>query len=873
MVPKVFLGRLSLVMAILFLRVTGYSQTGVLRVDHSYSPPWWQTLVCLPDDPVKTLVGREGQVFGDYDYKGPRDFSFSVLFDGQQPAGWKSQQLVTARAPITNTFKRSGKIEIEEETFLQIPAGEPLNSIVRYDSRRVLRGFSKPSVVCDPAFADVALGLKGLSGEGLVEFHIKVQPGAVHPIALGFCEGKWEVAGQRMMRINVEGARQKDIDPVRDFGAKKPGVYTFDARDADQDGILTVVVSNMPGTLDRDAFVNALWMFDGKAPDVASIIAGKENKRAVLYAPAAEVLMPARRYHILVRLTNKGGAAETFHPVLRYQGVEALRREGGVLLVGDETVVSCSAGIGQLSNDSIHVSGKEKDSFQIAHLELPGIPLKAGEVKELSITVSRFYGAGKKYEASVVTSRKELQTATAWWQRNSPSAAAITVPDKGVQAMIESSIRNIFQARDVRKGNKSFHVGPTVYRGLWLADGSFLLEVATMLNYVKDVRSCIDYLTHYQLPDGGFEMITTFHKENGLVPFMLVRHAMLTQDKKWMEENWGVVEGCLKRIRHLRDEAMKDPSKSYYGLLPHGNVDGGIQHGNDYSNTEWCLSGMKWAISAAKWLGKGAQAAAWQSEYDDFFNTFLTMARRDMRKDDKGNLYLPVMIHNEDSFPPAKGQWAFCQSVYPGQIFDATDETRQMAAGTVDMLHDHREEGLVLNTGWMEQGLWTYFSSFYGHALQWIGKTKEIPQLLYDYANHSSPTMVWREEQKPQGKGNDEVGDMPHNWASAEFVRMVAHMIQLDRGNELHLFEALPAQWVRPGNVTALDGIRTPFGLIHLRLAVNAAGDAAQLSLRFDDRDHLPAKVVVHKENWTSAGGKTELQGAAVINLNIPLHK
>jgi hypothetical protein len=54
------------------------SQSAVLTVDHQYSPPWWQTLVCLPDDPVKTLVGREGQIFGDYDYKGPRDFSFAI---------------------------------------------------------------------------------------------------------------------------------------------------------------------------------------------------------------------------------------------------------------------------------------------------------------------------------------------------------------------------------------------------------------------------------------------------------------------------------------------------------------------------------------------------------------------------------------------------------------------------------------------------------------------------------------------------------------------------------------------------------------------------------------------------------------------------
>jgi hypothetical protein len=247
------------------------------------------------------------------------------------------------------------------------------------------------------------------------------------------------------------------------------------------------------------------------------------------------------------------------------------------------------------------------------------------------------------------------------------------------------------------------------------------------------------------------------------------------------------------------------------------------------------------------------------------------MARKDLREDDKGNTYLPVMIHNEDSFPPQKGQWAFCQSVYPGQIFDATEETRRIAQGTVDMLHDHREEGLVLNTGWMDQGLWTYFSSFYGHALQWLGKTKEIPQLLYDYANHSSPTMVWREEQKPQGKGDNEVGDMPHNWASAELVRMVVHMIELDRGNDLHLFEALPREWVRPGSKTALNGVRTPFGPIHLSLQVNPKGDAAELVLQFDEKDHLPGKVVIHRDNWTGKGGMQEVAAASAIHLTISL--
>jgi hypothetical protein len=31
------------------------------RVDFRYAPPWWQSAICLPDDPDKILVGKEGQ--------------------------------------------------------------------------------------------------------------------------------------------------------------------------------------------------------------------------------------------------------------------------------------------------------------------------------------------------------------------------------------------------------------------------------------------------------------------------------------------------------------------------------------------------------------------------------------------------------------------------------------------------------------------------------------------------------------------------------------------------------------------------------------------------------------------------------------------
>src|SRR5665213_84328 len=320
-------------MTLFFSHGIGFSQNESMVVDHRYSPPWWQSLLCLPDDPVKTLIGREGQLFGDYGYHGPRDFSFSVLFDSKLPAQWESQHVISSSGPMMETAKKSDGIRITEQAFLEIPEPEKLNSIVRFDSRRARRNWSKPNIACDAAFNDIAVGEKGLSGEGLIELHIRVIPGSEHKIVLGFCEGKWEEPGQRVMRADVEGAPKKDIDPVKDFGPKTPGVYYFDAKDVNKDGELIVVVVNMPGAKDRNAILNGLWMFDKGAPSATEIISGQLDKKATLYVKCADVGMPQRRYHLLVSLKNTTSSPGNFNPVIRYSGVDIPKRESNLSLI------------------------------------------------------------------------------------------------------------------------------------------------------------------------------------------------------------------------------------------------------------------------------------------------------------------------------------------------------------------------------------------------------------------------------------------------------------------------------------------------------------------------------------------------------------
>ena len=347
--------------------------------------------------------------------------------------------------------------------------------------------------------------------------------------------------------------------------------------------------------------------------------------------------------------------------------------------------------------------------------------------------------------------------------------------------------------------------------------------------------------------------MSDFSKENGIVLWTCARHALLTQDKAWLEAVWPKLRRIADYITKLRRQTLQNDTPLDDGLVPPGMPDGGI--GGvfaEYSNPCWNMLGLRSFIEAARWLGKSAEAAVWQKEYDDFMAAFRKAAARDIHRDSNGNAYLPVLMGAAGADElPQRAQWGFCHAVHPGQVFDKTDP---LVAGTLAMLAATEREGMVYGTGWDATGIWTYFASFYGHAWLWQGDGRKAADALYAFANHASPMLAWREEQSLTGEKFRKVGDMPHNWASAEFIRLTAHLLELDRGGELHLLEGLPPEWTRPGMITRLDRIATPFGPLTMELKAAPDGKSASLHVA-----PLPGgacgKIIVHGGTWANQKG------------------
>jgi hypothetical protein len=830
-------------------------------VDHRFAPPDWQTAICLPDDWQKTIVGRDGALL--YDYPGSfAGFGLRLAFALDEPTSWQRQELRAPRVPMVRTVKQAGDLEIVEEAFAvavlpsdrRVPASLS-RRIERVDGTAASRDWAQPPAGADPAFRHIAVGYNQP-----VQYRFAARRDHAYTVVFGLCEGWHTNAGQRILELRLEGQCRRTIDPLRDLGRNVPGLFPFEVTDRDGDGWIDAAVTAAAEARDKNTILNVLWVFPAHvAPPAEALLAGQSP-----VPPVARVDCgaddpsphPPRCDTLLVRLRNHSVRPAVAHPRLNLETAQpVVPAHDRQIEVGSATRLIFAQPCTALERTN------QRTVLAFGRLTLP----PRGEVS-LSFTVARRGTHFLPFPRTVTEAAEARRLAHTYWQHLDLPYDRIRVPDPGIQAQLDAAVRNIYQAREIKKGLPAFQVGPTCYRGLWVVDGSFLLEAMTYLGRTNDTRRGVQYLLSFQRDDGGFLLIDGHWKETGIALWAIARHAQLTGDRAWLRAVWPQVRRGVAQIAALRRRPPADAPNA--GLVPDGFSDGGLADAvPEYTNVYWTLAGLRAAVEAARDLGETDDAQVWQREFNDLEAAFRRAAQRDSRTDSAGNRYVPIRMARGEGIPPQKAQWAFLHAVFPGRVFAPEDP---LVAGNLAMLRAAECQDLVRDTGWLKNGIWTYFASFYAHAWLWTGQPAKAARTLYAFANHASPLLCWREEQMPVGEGTQVVGDMPHNWASAEFIRLTRHTLALERGEELHLLEALPLEWVRPGARTRLDHVLTAFGPLDLDLRV--AGDGASATLRVTPPTRRPPRrILVHVEDWSRAAGVRDIPVRQPSRLVVPL--
>ena len=166
--------------------------------------------------------------------------------------------------------------------------------------------------------------------------------------------------------------------------------------------------------------------------------------------------------------------------------------------------------------------------------------------------------------------------------------------------------------------------------------------------------------------------------------------------------------------------------------------------------------------------------------------------------------------------------------------------------------------------GWRsDHSIYTYSSVRFAQLLLQAGQREKAADYLYAFANHASASRVWREEQPVRETHSAEIcGDMPHNWASVEFIRLVRNLVVLETFTGVELLPGLPEEWLpRAGDSLVLEKTPTRFGKLSLELSVRGRGGYL-LSVAREDGNQQPQYLRLH---WA---GKAVLDGGELEKSN-----
>jgi hypothetical protein len=436
-----------------------------------------------------------------------------------------------------------------------------------------------------------------------------------------------------------------------------------------------------------------------------------------------------------------------------------------------------------------------------------------------------------------------LASARKFWAGWRPFEGPVSWQVPGRQGeFVTACARNILQAREVRDGKLTFQVGPTCYRGLWVVDGNFILEAARYLGYDHDAIEGLKTTWSHQrkngqiVAGGGLE----HYKDTAIAMFTLVRQCELSQDWTLLHAYKSHVAAALEFIESLRTRSRAEGGvMGRHGLLPKGFSDGGLGIGIEFTNTLWTMAGLK-AIGKAGERQHIPEIARATKIYRELYAGF-NQAATDEMKSFRGKFeYLPMRAKEDPSWllpdpwdrpRPQSAQWALSHTIFPGRVFSPD---HPVLKGHVDLMKAVRQEEIPAETGWLHhEGVWNYNAAFVAEVYLWLGMRQAAHDTFVGFLNHASPQYCWREEQPLRNAlVAGYVGDMPHNWASAECIRYVRHMLVLEDGDDLRLLAGITQAELASGKPHLLKGSPTRFGRIDAELEPVGGGQSWQLHFR-----------------------------------------
>lgn len=352
--------------------------------------------------------------------------------------------------------------------------------------------------------------------------------------------------------------------------------------------------------------------------------------------------------------------------------------------------------------------------------------------------------------------------------------------------------------------------GPRSYSRIWIRDATIMSDALLRVGDTARVRRFIQYFTPHQYPDGrvpcclgtyGVDPRSELDSDGELIA-LITAYVRLTHDSTLMHWAWPHVLAAVADMDSLRHSDS-------LGLLPRSVSHEGYTGRPQHSVWDDC-----WAIEGYSDAGRPAKADTLSAR----LNAAVT----------KTGAFAPGAIDIDDFDPSSTAIAPLTECHLPrGQVlrtfamYDSIFHLRLSGKIPAYSPYEFRNAGALLRLGLRDRA-WPVIAAGFRD--------------LHPVAWYAWPEVVFRDTAAP-----NVIGDRPHGWVAAEFVRAVLDLFaySADHDSTLVLGAGIPRAWLTPG--IRVSGLHTPFGV----LAFREWDDHGTLRVHVDAGLRLPPHGIV----------------------------
>ncbi|HLF96539.1 MAG TPA: discoidin domain-containing protein [Methylococcaceae bacterium] len=401
----------------------------------------------------------------------------------------------------------------------------------------------------------------------------------------------------------------------------------------------------------------------------------------------------------------------------------------------------------------------------------------------------------------------------------------------------------------VNRDGPALQPGPRRYARAWIRDGAISATALLQTGFAGTVRDFLRWFVRYQTADGHFPCCVdrkgpdwlAEYDSNGQFIFAVMEYYRFTGDKEFLREMWPAVQLAASFMDGQRRQRMSaawqgEDKKAYFGLLPESvSHEGYMAHPvHAYWDDFWALRGFRDAADTARILedqGQIERLSAWRDEFRTHLYASLdaTMARH-------GIPYLPGAVELGDFDPTAS---AVAVGVV-GEMRNLPEEATRVTFDRFWEIFDQRRTHRDTSTNFSPYEIRIV------EALTRLGQRQRALELL-DYllgamrppAWHQWTEIAWKNLRTPAF-----IGDMPHTWIGAEYIRAVRTLFVYEDEAEdaLVLAAGLSGEWLENRGV-AIKDLPTHYGKVSYGL--RRSGENTLLLTLRGDFTRQPAKILL----------------------------